>query len=92
MWFGTRLAASTDGVVETVLSILQRMGGTVALFVVMTYVVIEGWAMLAEKFFKRQRQEINAEWEAWLRRKAEAEAKGEPFNEPNPSERDKVHS
>ena len=83
---------TTDGVVETVLSILQRMGGTVALFVVMTYVVIEGWAMLAEKFFKRQRQEINAEWEAWLRRKAEAEAKGEPFNEPNPSERDKVHS
>ena len=83
---------TTDDVVETILSILQRMGGIVVLFVAMTYVVIEGWAMLAEKFFKRQRQEINAEWEAWLRRKAEAEARGEPFDEPKPSERDKVRS
>ena len=32
------------------------------------------------------RAENNQEWLYWLRRKAEAEAKGEPFNEPSPAE------
>ena len=31
-------------------------------------------------------EENNKAWEEWLRRKAEAEAKGEPFNEPSPAE------
>ena len=31
-------------------------------------------------------EENNKAWEEWLRRKSEAEAKGEPFNEPSPSE------
>ena len=33
------------------------------------------------------REENNKEWVEWLQRKAEAEAKGEPFNEPSPAER-----
>ena len=32
-------------------------------------------------------EERDKAWEGWLRRKAEAEAKGEPFNEPSPAER-----
>ena len=32
------------------------------------------------------RAETNAEWRAWLDRMREAQAKGEPFNEPPPSE------
>ena len=48
---------TTDNVVETTLNILQRMGGTVALFVVMTYVVIESWRMLAEKYEQRRYRE-----------------------------------
>ena len=55
---------TTDGVVETTLSILQRMGGTVALFVVMTYVVIEGSRMLAEKYEQRRYEEGKAEGRA----------------------------
>ena len=55
---------TTDDVVETVLSILQRMGGTVALFVVMTYVVIEGSRMLAEKYEQRRYQEGKADGRA----------------------------
>lgn len=31
-------------------------------------------------------EENNKAWEEWLRRKSEAEAKGEAFNEPSPSE------
>ena len=33
------------------------------------------------------RAKTNKEWVEWLRRKSEAEAKGEPFNEPSPAER-----
>ena len=34
------------------------------------------------------RAEARAEWSAWLARMREAQAKGEPFDEPAPSERD----
>ena len=35
------------------------------------------------------REEANAEWDAWVARMREAQAKGEPFDEPAPSERDR---
>ena len=35
---------------------------------------------------RRAYEERDKAWDAWLRRKAEAEAKGEPFNEPSPAE------
>ncbi len=61
--------------------------------------------VLAEAFEewreKRRREQIaravadgvsenNAEWEAWLQRRMEAEQRGEPFDEPLPSERSAV--
>ena len=55
---------TTDDVVETTLNILQRMGGTVALFVVMTYVVIESWRMLAERYEQRRYREGKIEGRA----------------------------
>ena len=55
---------TTDDVVETTLNILQRMGGTVALFVVLTYVVIESWRMLAERYEQRRYLEGKAEGRA----------------------------
>ena len=33
------------------------------------------------------RQEVHAEWEAWLKRRNEAEANNLPFDEPPPSQR-----
>ena len=33
------------------------------------------------------RAEANKAWLEWLKRKEEAEAKGEPFNEPSPADR-----
>jgi hypothetical protein len=50
--------------VETALNILQRMGGTVAIFVVLTYVVIESWRMLAERYEQRRYREGKAEGRA----------------------------
>ena len=58
--------------------------------------------VLAEAFEewreKRRREQIaravaktvrgtDAEWEAWNQRRAQAEQRGEPFDEPSPSER-----
>ncbi len=46
---------------------------------------------------KRRREQIaravhenNAEWEAWLQRRAQAEQRGEPFDEPPPSARQRA--
>ena len=55
---------TTDGAVETALNILQRMGGTVAIFVVLAYVVIESWRMLAERYEQRRYREGKAEGKA----------------------------
>lgn len=47
--------------------------------------------MLAEKYLQRRYQEGKAEerarWEAWNRRRLEAERQGREFNEPPPSQR-----
>ena len=64
--------------------------------------------MLAERYEKRRFQEgraegrtegrseghaeKNAEWEGWLKRKADADARGEDFSEPTPAERDKTRT
>ena len=37
---------------------------------------------------KRGREEERAAWEAWLKRMKDAQAKGRPFDEPPPSERE----
>ena len=91
---------TTDGFVETVRGILNGMEATVVVSAALTYVMVEGWTMLAERYQKRRfqegrvegRVEKDAEWEGWLKRKAEAEAKGEDFSEPTPAERDRAHT
>jgi hypothetical protein len=62
----------------------------------LTYAMIEGLRMLAERYEKRRfqegRSEGHADWEGWLKRKAEAEARGEDFSEPTPAERDRART
>ena len=41
-----------------------------------------------KKLMDEGRKQANAEWEAWLKRRLKAEANGEPFDEPPPSERE----
>jgi hypothetical protein len=95
---------TTDGFVETVRAILNGMQAVVVLSGALTYVVIEGLRMLAERYEKRRfqegraegrsegRSEGHADWEGWLKRKAEAEARGEDFSEPTPAERDRART
>ena len=42
--------------------------------------------MLKKKLIDQGRKEANQRWEAWLKRRDEAEANNQPFNEPPPSE------
>ena len=95
---------TTDGFVETVRAILNGMQAVVVLSGALTYVVIEGLRMLAERYEKRRfqegraegrsegRSEGHADWEGWLKRKAEAEARREDFSEPTPAERDRART
>ena len=43
--------------------------------------------VLGALYKERIRQERDREWREWLRRKAEAERNGEPFDEPSPAEK-----
>ncbi|MDE2787489.1 MAG: hypothetical protein OXL37_12620 [Chloroflexota bacterium] len=58
----------------------------------LSFAAAEGLNMVLGALYKNRvraeaRAENNREWVEWLRRKAEAEAKGEPFNDPSPAER-----
>ena len=44
-------------------------------------------ALYKERIRREAIAESNREWREWLRRKAEAERNGEPFDEPSPAER-----
>ena len=86
---------SSDGVVKSLLDIIQG-GATAAIFsAAIALVVTEGWTMLSTiltrkteeylaKRYEQGRAEALVEVEEWNRRRLAAEAKGEPFDEPLP--------
>ncbi len=94
------LDQSSDGVVKSLLDIIQG-GATAAIFsAAIALVVTEGWTMLSTmlstvlvrkteeylaKRYEQGRAEALVEVEAWNRRRLAAEARGEPFDEPLPS-------
>ena len=41
---------------------------------------------IEERAREEGRRQANQRWEAWLKRREEAEANGQPFDEPPPSE------
>ena len=41
---------------------------------------------MEEKARREARRENNAAWDAWLKRRDEAQANGQPFDEPSPSQ------
>ena len=85
---------ANDGKVGTFLAIIQGMGPIVIAVAAETLVLIEGIEMLAERYLRRryqegreaERKELNEAWEAWLKRRDEAMANNQPFNEPPPSQ------
>ena len=89
--------SETVGIVNAVVSVLERMAAVLVTLSLSIYALVEGTAMLYERYAKRrfqegkeegrvvERNERDKEWLAWLQRREEALASGEPFDEPPPS-------
>jgi hypothetical protein len=85
-----------SGVGETIISVGLTMGQITVAITAITFIIIEGGAVLADRYLKRQYEKGREEgirtaseaWEAWNNRRMEAEAKGEPFTEAPPSQLD----
>ncbi len=92
-----------DSALATVVAIGKGMGQLVIVVAAWTVTLLEGYSMLAERYLMRRyregeakgevrgeargRAKERAEWRAWLERSREAQARGEPFDEPPPGER-----
>ena len=89
--------SETAGIVASAVTVLERMAAVLVTLSLSIYALVEGTAMLYERYAKRRFQEgkqvgvvegreveRNA-WMAWLKRRDEALAEGKPFDEPPPS-------
>lgn len=82
----------TEGILGTILAIGDRMSRLSILIAVNTVLVVEGGAMLAERYLRRRfragreegRAEERARWEAWYRMLQEAQQVGESAPPPPP--------
>ena len=99
IWYEVRHETGDDGW-DTAIAIGMGMSYCVVISTALSYVIVEGAAMLAEQFNKKRyeaglaegrtegqadgRAERQKEWEAWNERRQEAEANGQTFDEPPP--------
>lgn len=61
--------------------------------VLLSLAIAEGINVVLGALYKqRVRQERDREWREWLRRKAEADRNGEPFDEPSPDEQSRSNN
>ena len=100
VWYEVRHETGDDGW-DTAIAIGMGMSYCVVISTALAYVIVEGASMLAEQFNKKRYEaglaegevrgeakgqaEMQREWEAWNERRLDAEANGQPFNEPPPS-------
>jgi hypothetical protein len=81
-----------DGL-STFVAVLGGMPGIIALSTASSIVLLEGLAMLSERYLQRRYEEGKSvgqaeerkAWEEWNQRRVEAEEAGMEFNEPPPS-------
>ena len=88
-----------DTWLETVIAIGKGMQAAAVLVAAWTITIMEGGYMLYERYARRRfesgkaegrqegRQEERQEWDTWNTRRIQAERRGQPFDEPPPSER-----
>lgn len=83
-----------DSQLDTAVSVAQGVATAVAVTIAIL-ASVEVLMIFAERYRQRRyqegrqegREEANQEWEAWNERRLQAEADGEPFDEPPPSQR-----
>ncbi len=80
-----------DGGVEiaTLIAIGESLGPLVLVMAAVTVILVEGGAMIAERYqkirFEAGVQQERAQWIAWNQRRLAAEERGERFTEPPPA-------
>ena len=83
---------------KTALAVARDLSSAFPALAGINLVIVEVYSVLSRKFDEwlsaRQRAEArkkrDIEWEAWANRLREAHAKGEPFDEPSPAEKELV--
>ena len=83
---------------KTALAVARDLSSAFPALAGINLVIVEVYSVLSRKFDEwlsaRQRAEArkkrDIEWEAWAKRLREAHAKGEPFDEPSPAEKELV--
>ena len=89
---------TSDDQWKTALAVARDLSSAFPALAGINLVLVEVYSMLSRKFDEwlsaRQRNEArkkrDVEWEAWVKRMREAHAKGEPFDEPSPAEKELV--
>ena len=94
------LRANPEDALTALFDVIEGLAPIIVLVTATTVLLEEGGGVLAERYKQRKynegkaegikegRGETNVQWREWYNRKMEAEAKGKPFNEPAPDERD----
>ena len=83
---------------KTALAVAKDLSSAFPALAGINLVIVEVYSVLSRKFDEwlsaRQRKEArmkrDIEWEAWVKRMREAQAKGETFDEPSPAEKELV--
>ena len=89
------LISNPTDALTTFMDVMDGLGPIIVFVTASTVLIQEGGDMLAERYLKRRlaegkkegREELNAEWREWNKRRLEAEAEGRQFDEPPPDER-----
>ena len=82
-----------DTRLATAIAIAVGLASFTVVAIVTSVIIVEGYAMLAERYFKERyergrqkgREEEAKVWRAWYERMRAAQAEGKPFDEPPPS-------
>lgn len=86
------LRANPEDALTALFDVIEGLAPIIVLVTATTVLLEEGGEVLAERYKQRKynegKAEANAQWEAWNKRRMEAEAEGKPFDEPTPTERD----
>lgn len=77
------------GIPTSILEIGQSLSPLVIIALADSLLIVEGTAMLAERYLKERynkgREETHKLWAEWNQRREQAEKEGRDFNEPPPS-------
>ena len=84
------LISNPTDALTSFMDVIDGLGPIIVFVTASTVLIQEGGEMLAERYLRRRyeqgKEEANAQWREWNKRRLEAEAEGKPFDELPPDE------